>query len=71
MKCYIFFLPLCIYYCYQILCFSMSNYLNAYNQFLFILTVALCALYVSPPPPPPPLRNCVVYLNLTGYQMKA
>ncbi len=38
MKCYIFFLPLCIYYCYQILCFSMSNYLNAY-KFVFILTV--------------------------------
>ncbi len=26
---------------YQILCFSMSIYLNAYKQFLFILTVDL------------------------------
>ncbi len=30
-----------MFYCYQILCFSLSNYLNAYKQFLFILTVAL------------------------------
>ncbi len=63
MKFYIFFLPLCIYYCYQILCFSMSNYLNAYKQFLFILTVALWNT--------PPQKLCVVYLNFTGYQMKA
>ncbi len=30
-----------MFYCYQILYFSMSNYLNAYKQFVFILTVAL------------------------------
>ncbi len=30
-----------MFYCYQILYFSMSNYLNAYKLFLFILTVAL------------------------------
>ncbi len=30
-----------MFYCYQILCFSMFNYLNAYKQFWFILTVAL------------------------------
>ncbi len=24
-----------MFYCYQILCFSMSNYLNAYNTFFF------------------------------------
>ncbi len=49
---------------YQILCFSMSNYLNAYKQFVFILTVALWLFFFS-------LKFCVVYLNLTGYQMKA
>ncbi len=32
---------------YQILCFSTSDYLNAYKLFLFILTVA----YEMPPPP--------------------
>ncbi len=31
-----------MFYCYQILCFSMFNYLNAYKCFFFfILTVAL------------------------------
>ncbi len=44
--------------------FSMSNYLNAYKQFLFILTVALWNVF-------PPQKFCVVYLNFTGYQMKA
>ncbi len=32
---------------YQILCFITYNYLNAYKQLLFILTVA----YEMPPPP--------------------
>ncbi len=40
MKCLFF-----MYYCYQILCFSMSNYLNAYKQFLFIPTVALLNVF--------------------------
>ncbi len=53
-----------MFYCYQILYFSMSNYLNAYKLFLFILTVALWNVFF-------PLRNSVVYLNFTGYQMKA
>ncbi len=39
----IFFLNLC--FCYQILYFSMSNYLNAYKQFVFILTVALLNVF--------------------------
>ncbi len=45
--------------------FSMSNYLNAYKLFLFILTVALLNVFF------PPQKFCVVYLNFTGYQMKA
>ncbi len=56
-----FFSP---YVCYQILYFSMSNYLNAYKQFLHILTVALLNVF-------PPQKFCVVYFNFTGYQMKA
>ncbi len=35
-----------MFYCYQIMCFSMFN-LNAYKQFLFILTVALW-IFFSP-----------------------
>ncbi len=53
-----------MFYCYQILCFSMSNYLNAYKQFVFILTVALWKVFF-------PQKFCDVYLNFTGYQMKA
>ncbi len=53
-----------MFYCYQILCFSTSIYLNAYKQFLFILTVALWNVFA-------PQKLCVVYLNFTGYQMKA
>ncbi len=34
-----------MFYCYQIMCFSMSNYLNAYKQFVFILTVALLIFF--------------------------
>ncbi len=34
-----------MFYCYQILCFSMSTYLNAYKLFLFILTVALWNIF--------------------------
>ncbi len=37
-------------------CFSSSDYLNAYKTIFFTLTVALWI---------------VVYLNLTGYQIKA
>ncbi len=48
---------------YQILCFSMSKYLNAY-MFLFILAVALWNIF-------PPQKFCVVYFNLTANQMKA
>ncbi len=57
-----FFLTLC--FIVTKFCVLASNYLNAYKQYLFILTVA----YEMPPPPPQKL--CVVYLNLTGYQMK-
>ncbi len=57
---YYFFSHLMFYY--QILCFITSNYLYAYKQLLFILTVAYEI--------PPPLRNSVVYLNFTDYQMK-
>ncbi len=53
-----------MFYYYQILCFSSSNYLNAYKPFLFILTVALWNV-------PPPQKFCVVYLHFTGYQMRA
>ncbi len=59
-----FYFFLTLFYCYQILCFSMSNYLNAYKLFLFILTVALWNVFS-------PQKLCVVYLNFTGYQMKA
>ncbi len=31
-------------YCYQILFFSMSNYLNAYKQFVFTLTNSVLCL---------------------------
>ncbi len=41
-----------MFYCYQILCFITSDYLNAYKKLLFILTVA----YEMPPP----LRNSVL-----------
>ncbi len=51
-----------MFYCYQIL-FLASNYLNAYKQLLFILTVA----YEMPPPSE--ILGCV--LNFTDYQMKA
>ncbi len=53
-----------MFYCYQILCFSMSKYLNAYKQFVFILTVALWNVFF-------PSEILCVYLNFTGYQMKA
>ncbi len=52
-------------YCYQILCFSMFNYLNAYKQFLFNLTVILWNVIF------PTQNYCVVYISFTGYQMKA
>ncbi len=54
-----FFLTLCFI---TKFCVLASNYLNAYKQLLFILTVA----YEMPPP----LRNSVMYLNFTDYQMK-
>ncbi len=54
-----------MFYCYQTLCFSIqSNDLNAYKQFVFILTVDLWNVFS-------PQKFCVVYLNFTGYQMKA
>ncbi len=43
MKCKNKFSP----YVLQILRFSMSNYLNAYKQFLFILTVVLWNVFSS------------------------
>ncbi len=57
-----FFLTLC--FIVTKFCFIMSNYLNAYKQFLFILTVALWNVFS-------PQKFCVVYLNFTGYQIKA
>ncbi len=49
-----------MFYCYQTLCFRMFNYLNAYKCVIFfILTVKNS-----------PLKFCVVYINLTVYQMK-
>ncbi len=54
-----------MFYCYQILCFSMSSYVNGYKFIFIILTVAL---WKSPP------RNsvsCVYIYIYTGYQMKA
>ncbi len=61
MKCYIFFLTLC--FIVAKFCFSSSDYLNPYKIFFFTLTVALLILI--------PQKFCVVYLNLTGYQIKA
>ncbi len=46
-------------------CFSMYNYLYAYKLFVFIFTVAFLNVFFAPP------KFCVVYLNFTGYQMKA
>ncbi len=57
--------PHIMFYCYQILCFSMFNYLNAYKQFLFNLTVILWNVIF------PTQNYCVVYISFTGYQMKA
>ncbi len=59
----LFFLTLC--FIVTKFCFSMSNYSNAYKQFVFILTVALLIIIF------PPQKFCVVYLHFTGYQMKA
>ncbi len=47
-------------------CFSMYNYLYAYKLFLFIFTVAFLNVFFFAHP-----KFCVVYLNLTGYLMKA
>ncbi len=63
MKYYIF--SHLMFYCYQILCFKMSNYLKAYKLFVFIFTVALLNVFFTPQ------KFCVVYLNITSYQMKA
>ncbi len=47
-----------ILFCYQMLCFSMSNYLNAYKLFfLFILTVALWNVFS-------PQKFCVVCIYI-------
>ncbi len=56
-----FFLTLC--FIVAKFCFSSSDYLNAYKTF-FTLTVALWIVIF-------PQKFCVVYLNLTGYQIKA
>ncbi len=45
-------------------CFSSSDYLNSYKHFFFTLTVALLIVFF-------PQKFCVVYLNVTGYQIKA
>ncbi len=58
---FFFFLTLC--FIVTKFCVLASDYLNAYKQLLFILTVA----YEMPPPPQ---KFCVVYLNFTDYQMK-
>ncbi len=50
-------------FCYQILCFSMFHYLNAYTFFFNSYSSLMKCFF--------PLRNSVVYLNFTGYQMKA
>ncbi len=42
----------------------MSNYLNAYKCFLFILTVALLNVFS-------PSEILCLYIHFTGYQMKA
>ncbi len=49
-------------HCYQILCFSMSNYLNVYT-FLIILTVTLLNVFF--------FSSDFLYIHFTGYQMKA
>ncbi len=56
-----FFLTLC--FIVAKFCFSSSDYLNAYKK-KFTLTVALWIVIF-------PQKFCVVYLNLTGYQIKA
>ncbi len=40
------------------------DYLNAYKHFFFTLTVALWIVFF-------PQKFCVLFLNLTGYQIKA
>ncbi len=47
-----FFLTLC--FIVTKFCVLASNYLNAYKQFVFILTVALCNV-------PPPQKFCCVF----------
>ncbi len=57
-----FFLTLC--FIVAKFCFSSSDYLNTYKHFFFTLTVALLIVFF-------PQKFCVVYLNVTGYQIKA
>ncbi len=57
-----FFLTLC--FIVDKFCFSSSDYLNTYKHFFFTLTVALLIVLF-------PQKFCVVYLNVTGYQIKA
>ncbi len=58
-------------YFFLTLCFIVTKFcvlacliIWMHKQFLFILTVALWFFF-------PPQKFCVVYLNFTGYQMKA
>ncbi len=56
-----FFLTLC--FIVTKFCVLASNYLNAYKQLLFILTVAYEIFFSTQ-------KVCVVYFYFTGYQMK-
>ncbi len=57
-----FFLTLC--FIVAKFCFSSSDYLNAYKPFFFYSYSSLMNSFF-------PQKFCVVYLNLTGYQIKA
>ncbi len=53
-----------MFYSYKIMCFSMSNYLTAYNFFFYSYSSLYNNVF-------PPLKFCVEYLHFTGFQMKA
>ncbi len=59
-----FFFPHIMFYCYQILCFSMSNDLNAFNFFIYSYSSLMKYFFSTS-------EFCVVYIHFTGYQMKA
>ncbi len=54
-----------MFYCYQILCFSMSNYLNAWETIFSWFYSSLIKCFFAPQ------NSRVCDLNVTGYQMKA